>query len=135
MVSPQDVDQFRATAKSAQATLDAANKKVLSDEAQVEEARAEVDAFAAVVQAVTAQIHDNHGEKDEHLLPGEGTIDWDVIFGEFAAAPEPLPLVLELKETAPGSPSLDQIRAVFDKIEKQLDEKGASSARSGPARA
>ena len=59
VVSPQDVDQFRATAKSAQATLDAANKKVLSDEAQVEEARAEVDAFAAVVQAVTAQIHES----------------------------------------------------------------------------
>jgi sugar phosphate isomerase/epimerase len=86
-------------------------------------------------QTVTAQIHDNHGEKDEHLLPGEGTIDWDAIFGEFAAAPEPLPLVLELKETAPGSPSLAQIRAVFDKIEKQLDEKGTNSAHSGPARA
>lgn len=86
-------------------------------------------------QVVTAHIHDNNGEKDEHMLPWDGTIDWDAVFAEFGAAPEPLPLVLELKETATGSPSLDQIRAVFDKIEKQLDEKGASSARSGPARA
>jgi sugar phosphate isomerase/epimerase len=80
--------------------------------------------------AATAHIHDNHGEKDEHLLPWEGTIDWDETLGGFAAASEPLPLVLELKEMAAGAPSLDQIRAAFDKIAKQLDEKGASSARA-----
>src|SRR5260370_499494 len=43
--SPQDVDQFRAAAKSAEATLNAAEKKVLIDEALVSEARAQVDAF------------------------------------------------------------------------------------------
>jgi len=85
-------------------------------------------------RVVTAHVHDNHGEKDEHLLPWEGTIDWDAALGEFANAPEPLPLVLELKETAPGSPSLNQIRTAFDKLEKHLDDKGANSARMGPAR-
>jgi sugar phosphate isomerase/epimerase len=85
-------------------------------------------------RVVTAHVHDNHGEKDEHLLPWEGTIDWDGALGEFANAPEPLPLVLELKETAPGLPSLDQISTAFDKLEKHLDEKGAKSARTGPAR-
>ena len=34
-----------------------------------------------------AHIHDNHGEKDEHLLPYEGTIDWDAAL----AALSPLP--------------------------------------------
>ena len=67
VVSPLDVDQFRATAKSAQATLDAAEKKVLSDEALVDEARAQVDAFAGLVQAVTAQIH----ESDANLATAE----------------------------------------------------------------
>lgn len=86
-------------------------------------------------RVVTTHIHDNNGEKDEHLLPYEGTIDWDLALGGIAAAPEPIPLVLELKETAPGTPSLDQIRAVFDKLEKHLDEKGAGSSRFGPARA
>jgi len=85
-------------------------------------------------RAVCAHVHDNHGEKDEHLLPWEGTIDWDAALSEFANAPEPLPLVLELKETAPGAPALDQISTAFDKLEKQLDEKGANSARTGPAR-
>jgi sugar phosphate isomerase/epimerase len=85
-------------------------------------------------RTATVHVHDNHGEKDEHLLPWEGTIDWDAALAALAAAPEPLPLVLELKETAPGAPSLDQIRTAFDKLEKHLDEKGANSARSGPAR-
>ncbi len=83
---------------------------------------------------VTTHIHDNHGEKDEHLLPWEGTIDWDAALGELASLPEPVPLVIELKETAPGAPSLDDIRGAFDKLEKHLDKKGANSARSGPAR-
>jgi len=81
---------------------------------------------------VTAHIHDNHGERDEHLLPWEGTIDWDAAFGESASAPEPLPLVLELKE-ASSIPALDPIRVAFDKIEKHLEEEGASSARTGHA--
>ena len=59
VVSPQDVDQFRAAAKSAEATLNAAQKKVLSDQALVSEARAQVDAFAGLVQSVNAQIHES----------------------------------------------------------------------------
>jgi membrane fusion protein, multidrug efflux system len=59
VVSPQDVDLYRAAAKSGQATLDAANKKVLSDEAQVTEARAQVNAFAGLVQSVEAQVHES----------------------------------------------------------------------------
>ncbi|MBK34750.1 MAG: hypothetical protein CME26_04360 [Gemmatimonadetes bacterium] len=26
---------------------------------------------------ITLHLHDNHGEQDEHLLPGRGDIDWD----------------------------------------------------------
>lgn len=29
----------------------------------------------------TVHIHDNHGAKDEHLLPTRGTIDWSATFG------------------------------------------------------
>ena len=59
VVSPQDVDQFRATAKSAQATLNAAEKKVLSDEALVSEARAQVDSFAGLLETVNSQIRES----------------------------------------------------------------------------
>ncbi|HUA01857.1 MAG TPA: sugar phosphate isomerase/epimerase family protein [Candidatus Aquilonibacter sp.] len=78
-------------------------------------------------RVATTHIHDNHGEKDEHLLPSDGTIDWDAAFAGFAAAPEPLPLVLELKEQAVGTPSLDQIRAAFDRIEEQAEKAGMAS--------
>ena len=59
VVSPQDVDQFRATAKSARATLTAAEKKVLSDEALVSEAQAEVDTYVGLLQTVNAQIRES----------------------------------------------------------------------------
>lgn len=77
---------------------------------------------------VTVHVHDNRGEKDEHLLPFEGAIDWEAVLPSLASAPESPVFVLELKERSPGVPSLDQIRAAFDKLEKHLDEKGVSAA-------
>jgi sugar phosphate isomerase/epimerase len=71
---------------------------------------------------VTTHVHDNHGERDEHLLPYEGTIDWN---GALAALPPDAPIVLELKEppAAIGSvemqafaATLEGVRAVFDKF-------------------
>src|SRR5262249_51806963 len=47
VVSQQDLDQIRATAKTAQATYEAEEKKVASDEALVAEAGAQADAVAA----------------------------------------------------------------------------------------
>ncbi|MGC2331401.1 MAG: sugar phosphate isomerase/epimerase family protein [Candidatus Acidiferrales bacterium] len=78
-------------------------------------------------RVATTHIHDNHAEKDEHLLPYTGTIDWDAALGAFASAAEPLPLVLELKDQPGGAPALDQIRATFDKLEEHLAEKGVST--------
>jgi sugar phosphate isomerase/epimerase len=77
---------------------------------------------------VTAHIRDNHGEKDEHLLPHEGTIDWDATLGELAGMPQPPDLVLELKEFSIAKPSLDQIREAFDKLERDFEDKRASAA-------
>jgi sugar phosphate isomerase/epimerase len=78
-------------------------------------------------RVATTHIHDNHGEKDEHLLPYNGTIDWDAALEAFAGASEPLPIVLELKEQPGGTPALDQIRAAFEKIEGHLEKKGVSA--------
>jgi sugar phosphate isomerase/epimerase len=73
-------------------------------------------------RVVTAHIHDNHGEKDEHLLPYEGTIDWEAALAALASAPQPVALVLELKEQPGGKPTLDQIRATFDKLENNFEK-------------
>src|SRR5271154_2762421 len=48
---------------------------------------------------VSTHIHDNHGEKDEHLLPYDGSIDWAAALKMFREAPvKDLPLTLEIKE-------------------------------------
>jgi sugar phosphate isomerase/epimerase len=75
---------------------------------------------------VTTHIHDNHGERDEHLLPYEGTIDWNAAL---AALSSEVPFVLELKEPAaaagsadlqPFAGTLQGVRTVFDKFEQAL---------------
>ena len=72
---------------------------------------------------VTSHMHDNHGLKDEHLPPYEGTIDWK---SALAALPAELPLVFELKEKpayadpAPVSVALSAARAAFDRAERAL---------------
>jgi sugar phosphate isomerase/epimerase len=70
---------------------------------------------------VTTHVHDNHGERDEHLLPYEGTIDWTAAL---QALPPEAPIVLELKEPAAavGSGELqafaETIQGARDVLEK-----------------
>jgi sugar phosphate isomerase/epimerase len=69
----------------------------------------------------SAHIHDNHGEKDEHLPPYDGTIDWPRVARllQTVAGPK-IPLTLELKEkTGPDAPSLtDQLAAAARSIDR-----------------
>jgi sugar phosphate isomerase/epimerase len=79
-------------------------------------------AFAPLRElAVSAHIHDNHGEKDEHLPPYEGTIDWEAAVKTLKSAPEAdFPLTLELKErTGPDAPSAkDQLAAASEGLDR-----------------
>jgi sugar phosphate isomerase/epimerase len=76
---------------------------------------------------VGAHIHDNHGEKDEHLPPYDGTIDWEKSITVLKTAPvSDLPLLLELKEKtghdAPGA--LEQLaaaRKAWDRFEEEWE--------------
>jgi sugar phosphate isomerase/epimerase len=81
-------------------------------------------------RVVTTHVHDNHGDKDEHLLPFDGTIDWEKALALIASTEEPLPIVLELKEQSVKNPSLDEIRITFDKLEKGLEARRPRAARS-----
>ncbi|HUO34676.1 MAG TPA: sugar phosphate isomerase/epimerase family protein [Candidatus Acidoferrum sp.] len=81
-------------------------------------------------RAVLLHIHDNHGDKDEHLLPWSGSVDWPAALEALSSVPAALPLVLELKEQSPHEPSLDEIRKSFDRLEAELDESRARPARS-----
>jgi sugar phosphate isomerase/epimerase len=79
---------------------------------------------------VTTHLHDNHGEKDEHLPPFTGTIDWAAAATLYASAPtQPLPLVFELKEqTGPEAPAiatqLEAARRAMDQLEEAFEDNG-----------
>ena len=74
-----------------------------------------------------AHIHDNHGEKDEHLPPYEGAIDWLKSIATLKTAPvADLPLLLELKEkTGPDAPSAQEqlaaARKAWDRFEEEWE--------------
>ena len=77
---------------------------------------------------VTTHVHDNRNVHDDHLLPYEGTIDWNTVL---PALPTDVPVVIELKEptTASGSAdpqafaeTLEGMRTVFDKFEQVLTQ-------------
>ena len=44
----------------------------------------------------SSHLHDNKGDRDSHLWPGDGTIDWGETLGEFKAAPQTPAGVLEI---------------------------------------
>lgn len=71
---------------------------------------------------VSAHIHDNHGEKDEHLAPYDGTIDWPAALKLLRSTPvaADLPLTLEVKEkTGPDAPGLaDQLNAAAKALDR-----------------
>jgi sugar phosphate isomerase/epimerase len=75
---------------------------------------------------VSAHVHDNLGDKDAHLPPHDGSIDWPAALKLFRSLPNgEIPLTLELKEkTGPEAPSLpDQITAAaksLDRLEEDL---------------
>jgi sugar phosphate isomerase/epimerase len=52
----------------------------------------------------TAHIHDNHGQKDEHLWPGDGVIPWAETMKDLRTAPELCAAVLEINYLPEDSP-------------------------------
>ncbi len=44
----------------------------------------------------SVHVHDNHGDRDAHLWPGEGSIDWKDALGLLRGAPQAPSLVLEV---------------------------------------
>jgi len=73
----------------------------------------------------SVHLHDNHGEKDEHLPPYDGSIDWRSAISVLQnAAEKNLAITLELKEKigADAPSMIEQLaaaRTAMDRFEKQ----------------
>jgi len=52
----------------------------------------------------SVHVHDNNGDSDEHLWPGQGSIDWKRTMELLRTAPEAPALVLEVKGDPDGDP-------------------------------
>jgi sugar phosphate isomerase/epimerase len=57
----------------------------------------------------TTHIHDNLQDRDAHLWPGDGNIDWDSAMRLLRTAPQAPPLLLEIKGDPQGDPEFGKI--------------------------
>jgi sugar phosphate isomerase/epimerase len=67
----------------------------------------------------SSHLHDNHGQKDEHLWPGEGTIAWTEAMTELKSAPKLEAGVLEIRYAAeePAETIAENARKAFARLE------------------
>jgi sugar phosphate isomerase/epimerase len=113
------VDETRLTGLRFNFDIGHAHLAELPQDERLEKSFAPLRDFVSSVH-----LHDNHGEKDEHLPPYDGSIDWPSAVKILQSAPQTsLPLVLELKEkTGHEAPTaaeqLATARASLDRFEE-----------------
>jgi sugar phosphate isomerase/epimerase len=75
------------------------------------------EAFGILRQQVcSTHVHDNSKDRDSHLWPGAGTIDWKEAMGLLRSAPQMPALMLELEGDEKVNP-LEKLGATFEKLE------------------
>ena len=66
---------------------------------------------------VATHVHDNHGRRDEHLVPFEGTIDWAGALAALQKIGYDGTLMLELAGADPAAPALKRARQAIARLE------------------
>ena len=76
------------------------------------------DAFEILRNYVrSTHVHDNSKDRDSHMWPGSGTIDWKEAMELLHSAPQKPPLLFELETDEKVNP-LEKFEAAFEKLEK-----------------
>jgi sugar phosphate isomerase/epimerase len=77
-----------------------------------------VDAIETLSGLLTAtHVHDNHGKRDEHLAPFEGTIDWAGALLALQKIGYEGTMMLELASADPSAPALERARCAAARLE------------------
>ncbi len=77
-----------------------------------------IDAIETLSGLLTAtHVHDNHGRRDEHLVPFEGTIDWAGALAALQKIGYDGTLMLELAGADPAAPALQRARQAIARLE------------------
>ena len=69
-------------------------------------------------------LHDNHGQHDDHLWPGSGTIDWTNIAKQVATLPANTPGILEIAHDLEETPDSVTAKATqaFDLLKRASEQ-------------
>jgi sugar phosphate isomerase/epimerase len=77
-----------------------------------------VDAIETLSEVLIAtHVHDNHGRRDEHLAPFEGTIDWAGALAALQKIGYDGTMMLELAGAQPAAPALERARRAVARLE------------------
>jgi sugar phosphate isomerase/epimerase len=60
----------------------------------------------------STHVHDNAKDRDSHLWPGAGTIDWKPVLGRLSQAPQMPPLLLEIEDDEKINP-IEKMSEIF----------------------
>ncbi|HXP15971.1 MAG TPA: sugar phosphate isomerase/epimerase family protein [Terriglobales bacterium] len=63
----------------------------------------------------STHVHDNAKDRDSHLWPGEGSIDWKEAMELLLSAPNTPPLLLEIQEDDKVNPA-EKMKETFDRL-------------------
>ncbi len=64
----------------------------------------------------STHLHDNNGKDDQHLFPGEGTLEWSQAMRLLRSRPDQYPLLLELKEPAGMEHPVEEAKRSADEL-------------------
>src|SRR5262249_35019043 len=72
----------------------------------------------------TTHVHDNNGEKDEHLWPFEGTLDWPALVEKLVVAKYEGPFVFEARgeEIAKGAEVRSRLQDLWGEAQNSIEE-------------
>lgn len=81
-----------------------------------------LEAWTAMAPLVrSTHLHDNNGDKDEHLFPFEGTIDWDALGGAMSKASGDFPWLLEIHDPSSVEDPVKHAWDLFERWEEKLN--------------
>ena len=66
----------------------------------------------------STHVHDNWQEKDEHLVPFSGGIDWEQTVRGFRSLDGQVPIMFELRNFGPADSSFEKLHAIMQKMEE-----------------
>ncbi len=70
----------------------------------------------------STHVHDNRGEKDEHLMPFDGKIDWTQAVRDLRRGENQFPVIFEIRNYGPQISSLSRLTEVIDRMESIPEE-------------